>query len=106
MECDLERITGYVDGELPSRGVAEVERHLLLCVVCTAQGAGEAELRQRLRTLGGSRPEADWAPRAASLTRPETLTAPEGSPRNSWWPSDRGGLGGHSLAARFHHQPS
>lgn len=51
MGCDPEQVTGYVDEELPPLALAEVERHLLLCLACATQAADELEVRQRLRTL-------------------------------------------------------
>ena len=56
MRCDPVRVTGYVDGELPSYLAARIARHLSLCRRCTAQAAFEMELCMRLRFLNEAVP--------------------------------------------------
>jgi anti-sigma factor RsiW len=51
VSCDPERVTGFVDGELPSEQAAEVAAHLEACAACRAQADAERALRARLRTL-------------------------------------------------------
>lgn len=51
MTCDPERVTGFVDGELPEGLAAEVAAHLETCRGCRAQAEGERELRSRLLRL-------------------------------------------------------
>jgi len=48
--CDPERVTGYVDGELPPSLEREAERHLFLCPICAAQAVFEIELRERVKS--------------------------------------------------------
>ena len=51
MSCDPERVTGFVDGELPAEQAAELAAHLETCAACRAQADAERALRARLRTL-------------------------------------------------------
>jgi len=51
VSCDPERVTGFVDGELPPPLAAEVAAHLEGCAACRAQADAERELRSRLRAL-------------------------------------------------------
>ena len=51
MTCDPERVTGFVDGELPEGLAAEVAAHLETCPVCRAQAEAERELRAGLLRL-------------------------------------------------------
>ena len=51
MRCDPVRVTGYVDGELPSVLAAEIERHVAMCPFCAAQAAFEINLHEQLRSL-------------------------------------------------------
>ena len=51
MSCDPERVTGWVDGELPPEQAAEVAAHVEACTACRAQAEAERSLRARLRTL-------------------------------------------------------
>ena len=51
MTCDPERVTGFVDGELPEGPAAEVAAHLETCGACRAQAEAERELRVRLLRL-------------------------------------------------------
>jgi anti-sigma factor RsiW len=51
VSCDPERVTGFVDGELPSEQAAEIASHLETCGACRAQADAEQALRARLRTL-------------------------------------------------------
>jgi anti-sigma factor RsiW len=49
--CDPERVTGFVDGELPASLAAGVAAHLETCAACRAQAEAERELRSRLKLL-------------------------------------------------------
>jgi anti-sigma factor (TIGR02949 family) len=51
VSCDPERVTGFVDGELPSEQAAELSAHLETCAACRAQADAEQALRARLRRL-------------------------------------------------------
>jgi anti-sigma factor RsiW len=51
MSCDPERVTGFVDGALPTSERADVEAHLLECPDCREQADFETALRLRLRQL-------------------------------------------------------
>jgi anti-sigma factor RsiW len=51
MTCDPERVTGFVDGELPEGLAAGVAAHLETCPACRAQAEAERELRMRLLRL-------------------------------------------------------
>lgn len=51
MSCEPERVTGFVDGELPPGEAAVVAAHLEQCATCRAQADAERTLRARLRDL-------------------------------------------------------
>ncbi len=55
MSCNPERVTGYVDGELPPEEGQAVEEHLRGCAACREQVDAERGLRTRLKAL----PEAE-----------------------------------------------
>jgi anti-sigma factor RsiW len=49
VSCDPERVTAYVDRELPRRLERVLERHLAACPACAAQAVFEIELAASLR---------------------------------------------------------
>ena len=51
MECDPERVTGYVDGELSRAAAAEIRRHLSSCRACASQADFEVGVGRLLRSL-------------------------------------------------------
>ena len=51
MSCEPERVTGFVDGELPAAEAAALAAHLETCPTCRAQAEGERALRARLAGL-------------------------------------------------------
>jgi anti-sigma factor RsiW len=51
VNCDAERVTGFVDGELPEAERAELAAHLTECPACRDQVDFETALRGRLRAL-------------------------------------------------------
>ena len=75
MSCDPERVTGFVDGELPEAVAAEVAAHLETCAACGAQAAEERELRARLIALPAPELPAGLEARVRRL--PRLLVFPE-----------------------------
>ena len=55
MPCQPERVTAYVDRELPPQLEHAVERHLCACTACAAQAAFEIELGATLSALSAPR---------------------------------------------------
>lgn len=51
MSCDAERLTGYVDGELPPEESARIAEHLGSCPGCREQVEAERALREQIRQL-------------------------------------------------------
>ena len=51
MTCEVERVTGYVDGALAPAEREIIERHLAECGDCRAQAEAERDLRRRLAAL-------------------------------------------------------
>ena len=62
MGCEPERVTEYVDGELPALVAAETARHLWACPACAGQAHFELALGDRLRSL----PEPPFRPEMAT----------------------------------------
>jgi len=60
VSCDPERLTGYVDGELPPDEAARVTEHLRACASCREQVEAERSLRERLRGLPAAEPRAGF----------------------------------------------
>ena len=53
MRCDPERVSGYVDGELPATAAAVIRRHLLSCSACSSQADFEIGCGGLLRSAFG-----------------------------------------------------
>jgi anti-sigma factor RsiW len=51
VSCQVERVTGYVDGALAPAEREIIERHLAECADCRAQAEFERDLRRRLAAL-------------------------------------------------------
>jgi anti-sigma factor RsiW len=51
VNCDPERVTGFVDDALPEAEKAELQAHLDACAACREQVTFESALRARLRAL-------------------------------------------------------
>jgi len=61
-ECPNERLSGYLDGELPSAEAAAVEAHVAECQACTDELAALRELRELAAGLAAPPvSEAQWA---------------------------------------------
>lgn len=69
MSCDAERLTGYVDGELPAEEHARVTEHLRECAACREQVEAERALRERLRGLAVVEPRAGFEAELRSRLR-------------------------------------
>lgn len=72
MSCDPERVTAYVDGELPAPLERLVARHLASCSTCAGQAVFEVELASTLSEIALPRPCPGFAARmlAAALSQP------------------------------------
>lgn len=73
MTCDPERVTGFVDGELPEGLAAEAAAHLETCPTCRAQAEGERGLRARLLHLPAPEPPARLEARVREARRNRPL---------------------------------
>ena len=73
VSCDPERVTGFVDGELPEAVAAEVAAHLETCAACRAQAAAERELRARLIALPAPELPAGLEARVRRAQRPRVF---------------------------------
>ena len=66
MGCQPERVTGYVDGELPHPLAVEAGRHLRACPACAGQARFELGLSALLRSLPEPRLRPEMAAAFAS----------------------------------------
>ena len=76
MSCNPERVTAFVDGELPAGLSAEVNGHVRICPACGPQAGFEAALRERLRALALPEPPASLTPRILRAVRTALALAP------------------------------
>jgi anti-sigma factor RsiW len=51
VNCEPEKVTGYVDGALDAQERERIEAHLAECAECRAQADAERDLRRQLSTL-------------------------------------------------------
>jgi len=77
VSCEPERVTAYVDRELPAPIERAVEFHLTRCPGCATQAAFEVDLRATLHTLPAPLLRAASAARVLheALTGPRALAA-------------------------------
>jgi anti-sigma factor RsiW len=69
VSCEPERVTGYVDGELPPEERARIEEHLRGCAVCREQVAAEQALRAGLHALPEVEPPPGMEARLRAMLR-------------------------------------
>jgi anti-sigma factor RsiW len=75
VSCDPERVTAYVDRELPCCLERALERHFAACPACAAQAVVEIDLAARVGALAAPRLDQGFAALVAEAVFSQAASA-------------------------------